>query len=369
MNKNDENEYKPKHESYVVGQEYIDDKNEIEVVIKWAFKLPCIVTDFNIDDHPFHVRQSNNKINFNLNKKISKKLFNDLKNTKPEASQFIASYIYDIIPRANKELLKRKYMDAHVLLRTFSMFEIEDVFIVNKKGEYIPILWPLPIPPFPPLKNKTKALEHVFIRDLVDAMTYYFSYNFDECIRKIITSLENYFIYYDIKPPRNKRINNLKSFFDYILNRRNIKFSKQVKYYIVEKNYSYNEKHLQVLRDNIMFIYFLRNKIVHDQLRFRLENEMVCKKGIGTLLYIYQSKQNVRKKLFDYIFSLDMQFKMISDNLLWMNLDWIQRAERNAKKEKNVDNKIIKNKEDMDNWIFGSLKITKKQKRQATKST
>jgi len=73
MNKNTENEYKPKHESYVVGQEYIDDKNEIEVVIKWVFKLPCIVTDFNIDDHPFHARQSNNKINFNLNKKISKK--------------------------------------------------------------------------------------------------------------------------------------------------------------------------------------------------------------------------------------------------------------------------------------------------------
>jgi len=104
---------------------------------------------------------------------------------------------------------------------------------------------------------------------------------------------------------------------------------------------------------------------MHDQLRFKLENEMVCKKGIGTILYIYQSKQNVREDLFNYIFSLDMQFKMISDNLLWMNLDWLRRAEENSKKEENNDDKIIKNKDDMDNWIFGSLRITKKQKRQA----
>ena len=288
---------------------------------------------------------------------------------KPEASQFIVSYIYDVIPRANRELLKRKYTDAHVLLRTFSMFEIEDVFIVDKTGEYIPILWPVSLPPFPPLKNKSKALKHIFVRDLIDAMTYYFSYNYDECIRKIITSLENYFIYYDIKPLIENKANKMKSFFDYLLNRRNTKFSKQVKYHIVERNYPYKEKHLQVLRNNIMFVYYLRNKIVHDQLRFKLENDMVCKKSIGTLLYIYQSKQNARKNLFDYIFSLDMQFKSISDTLLWMNLDWIRDAEKNSKKERNTNDNIIQNKEDMDNWVFGSLKITKEQKRQASKSS
>jgi hypothetical protein len=117
-----------------------------------------------------------------------------------------------------------------------------------------------------------------------------------------------------------------------------------------------------------MFIYFLRNKIVHDKLRFKFENEMICKKGIGTLLYIYQSKHNVRKNLFNYIFSLDMQFKMISDNLAFMNLDWLRKNEEGSQKDEDIQDRIIRNKDDMDNWIFSSIRINKEQKRKASKS-
>ena len=40
----------------------------------------------------------------------------------------------------------------------------------------------------------------VFIRDLIDAMTDYLYYDLDECIRKTITSVENFFLHYKLSP-------------------------------------------------------------------------------------------------------------------------------------------------------------------------
>ncbi|MFA5210983.1 MAG: SEC-C metal-binding domain-containing protein [Patescibacteria group bacterium] len=359
---------KPKHESYIVGQEYIDDEDKIEVLIKYTIILPSIVDNFNIDDYPLHVVQNGNKIYVNFNKIISKKLLEDIKKhfcdfknnnyiskelTKKNPSQFIVGYISETLPRINKEILNRKYNEGHIIVKTISQFDISEVFVVDDLGGIYAVLWPLSVPGFPP-SNDDGNYNVTYIKDLIDAMTEYFYYNPDECIRKIITSLENYFIYYNLKS--NNKLSKFNIF------KKNIKFRRLVDKYIREEYYSYKEENLKILRNNILYFYHIRNLIVHDKLRLNLENLMFCKKAIGTLFYIYQSSFISNDGKFNYIFSFDMQFKLIVDRMLGVNLDRLKKIKDSKRKHS-----IIDNKDGLDKIIFNNLKITKKDKRRALK--
>lgn len=347
--------------------EYYRDKNKKEVLIKYTVKLPSRVENFNIDDHPLHVRQDGGEIHINYHKKITQTLLDDIKTffacfkdnkqvpdelMKKNPSQYIVGYIGETLPRINSEILERKHKEGHLLLKTISQFDIYKVFIVDDSGNYHAILWPSPIPGFPEIKKFQNNINVVFVRDLIDAMTEYFYFNLDECIRKVITSLENYFIFYRLKPPIES---NLLSRFFY---RNSGKFKKLVNEFIKENCYPFKERDLKILRENILFVYKIRNWIVHDKLRLKLDNLMFCKKAIGTLLYIYQSKFTYNDKKKDYIFALDMQFKMIADMIIGLNLDNFEKAERSKRKPE-----IISNDDELNKSMFSSLKITRKQKR------
>lgn len=364
-----EDNYKPKHESYVVGQEYIDDKDRVEVLIKYTVVLPSRFSNFNIDDHPLHVVQKDNKIYVNFNKIISKKLLEDVREhfrtfkeegsiseelTAKNPSQFIIGYIKETLPRINKEILDRKYSEGHIITRTISQFDISEVFVVDDSGRMHAIIWPLPVPGFPP-SNDDGNYNATYIKDLIDAMTEYFYYNPDECIRKIITSLENYFIHYNLKS--NKKRFSLNIF------KKDIKFKRLINKYIVKEYYAYKERDLIILRKNILYIYYIRNLIVHDKLRLNLENLMFCKKAIGTLFYIYQSSFISDDGKWNYIFSFDMQFKLIVDGILGVNLDKIKKMENSKYSPPAIDNK-----DDLDKFMFNNLKITNRDKK-VVKST
>lgn len=346
--------------------EYYRDENKKEVLIKYSLKLPSKVDNFNIDDNTIHVRQNGGEINVSYHKKISKILFDDLKNFsdclknhkdipdeifKKNPSQYIVGYIGETLPRINKEILDRKYKEGHVILRTISQFDIFNVFIIDDSNEHHIILWPNPIPGFPEVNKFQQDLSVIFIRDFIDAMSEYFYFNLDECIRKIITSLENYFIYYKLKP------SNEVTFWTKIFNRKPAKFKKLVNEFITEANYPKGRK-LKILRENILFVYKIRNSIVHDRLRLKLNNLMFCKKAIGTLFYIYQSNFVCEDGKKDYIFAFDMQFKMIADMIIGLNLDNFEREEKSK-----IKPKIIKNHDEHNKLMFDSLKITKKEKK------
>ena len=51
--------------------EYYKDQNKVEILIKYSIKLPSRVDNFNIDDHPLHVRQTDGLIYVNYHKKIT----------------------------------------------------------------------------------------------------------------------------------------------------------------------------------------------------------------------------------------------------------------------------------------------------------
>ena len=169
---------------------------------------------------------------------------------------------------------------------------------------------------------------------------------------QVVTSLENYYIYYNLKVPINS------NFWSKLFGLRKNKFKKLVNEYITEKFYGFTDRDLKILRDNILFVYGIRNLIVHDKLRLKLDNLMFCKKAIGTLLYIYQSKFVYEDGKKDYIFAFDMQFKMIADMIIGLNLDHFEKAEKSTRQPE-----IIRNSDELNRSMFASLKITDKQKK------
>jgi len=333
--------------------DYYRDANKVKVLIRYSLKIPSRIKGFNIIDHPIYAKQDGSKIHVIYHKEISRKLLLDIQKhfsdfrfgrkidneiTKRNPSQYIVGFIKETLPQINTEISRQRYLEGHLILRNVSIFDVHDVFVVENKN-ISAVLWPLHLPNLEDIPSEVGV---VFVRDLIDAMTEYFYFNLDECIRKIITSLENYFLYYDLRP---KILPTLKS-----------KFRRLVKDYIIEDLYPYKERDLKVLRGNVLFIYETRNKIVHDKLRLNSKNTMLCKKAIGTLLYIYQSKYTTEDGKRSHIFSLDMHFKMIAD-MMSPNLDMFEKAEKSMKEPE-----IIHNDDELNESMFRSLKIKESEK-------
>ena len=131
---------------------------------------------------------------------------------------------------------------------------------------------------------------------------------------------------------------------------------------IIEKYYDYTDRDLKILRENIAYVYKIRNLIVHDKLRPNVDNLHFCYKAIMTLLYIYQSNQTKQDGKYDYIFSQHMHFKTIVNMVTGLNLDRLAKAE-----EKSEKIKPIKDGDDMNKWMFANIKINKKDKKQIKK--
>jgi hypothetical protein len=344
---------------------YYKDKNKEEILIKFAFKLPTKVEMFNIDDHPIHIRQNENKVNVNYNKCVSKTLLKDIKKIfnyfekdknipqkllDKNPSRYIVGYINEVFPYVNKKILDEKYLYGDILQKTISQFDISEVFIIPQDGKYYPIAWPLPMPKISHPNIKQGKFKPIFIKDLIDAMTEYFYFNFDECIRKIITSVENYFIHYDLLK-FNVANNNSKS-----------KFEKRVNTYITEDNYStLTEKELKIIRGNISFIYKKRNQIIHDKLRLKSKHGFFAKKAIYTTLFLYLSDY-INEELKDDISLLDTNFRSVVDSILEINLDSFEKMGKS-----NKPGLIVNLKEDYEklniNKVINSTRITNTEKK------
>jgi len=78
------------------------------------------------------------------------------------------------------------------------------------------------------------------------------------------------------------------------------------------------------------------------------------------LIYIYQSKFVYEDGKKDYIFAFDMQFKMIADMIIGLNLDNFEKVEKSTKQPE-----IINNSDELNRSMFSSLKITDQQRNMA----
>ncbi len=303
--------------------EYVNCVEKIETVIKFSFYTAATFRSINFDNGTLKIIPLvGGMIGCTLKKVIPKNLFDDLKNSSPEIIRknipnVILGYIHKTLPIINDEILKRRYIEGHIMARMVSIFDIAHISVSSsidpKNGAFIN--WPLGLAGFPQSSELAKNNDFLYIRDLIDAMACYFEYNFDECIRKIITSLENYFDEYGLNAPRGlmRKIFKVPGW----------KMFDLVHKYINKPFYLINEEYLKIIRENILYIYKLRVQIVHKKLRISPQNDILCKKALITLCIIYESA--FCGEVSHYIFNLQEQFRAFSDDFI-MDIETYQKV-------------------------------------------
>jgi len=190
---------------------YILDKEITEVAIRIEIYYKTLTENF-FFKYKYHdneiiiswVFASNNLVQITIeNLKIPKALLEDLKNDK--GFHFIISIINQTLPAINNRLDYLKYNKGNILIKRISFLDFSKIQLIyhEKSGSQKEIIIPLPIFPkeFPPLQKKyfKENLPPIYIRDYIDAMESYIKYDFNDCVRKLITSLENCFYFYKLR--------------------------------------------------------------------------------------------------------------------------------------------------------------------------
>jgi len=336
-------------DEFYIGQDLVEDKERLKTEIEIFFYSPAILNNFDFFIYGKKIigTQKDGLLVVRFNQEMPKKLVDELKSGKSE--HLVVGYISKYLPRINQEILKQRYTEGHFLVRTFSTLDVYRLYVkIEQDNSRIQLSWPQSITSFPPSKKLAEEKDEIYIRDLVDAGNLYFNGSYDDCVRKVITSAENAFRFYNLKGDRT---------FLFLKNR---KFESIIKRNIYSKNLA-NE----VIANNLIFIYKLRNKIVHHKFRIRFENGWICKKAIGTLFYLYQFlSKDVQTK--EYIFSLQMQFLMLDNFCKGTNLENLEKIGK-IKEEEIKEEQIIDSKEKMDKFVFEGLRISGKEKSKVLK--
>jgi hypothetical protein len=176
--------------SFYIGQPYVEDKDTVECMIGANFIFPGVVTPFEFWKNGARIigTQQQNVLVVRIYRRISRKLWDDLKYLK-QGEQFIVAYLASYMPRINRSLIDNRYDQGHLLSRTFAIFEATKICIIAH-SELVWINWPIAFAAFPPSAAIASKADALFVRDLIDAMGSYFRGEFDDCIRRLITSTE-----------------------------------------------------------------------------------------------------------------------------------------------------------------------------------
>ncbi|MFL0168153.1 hypothetical protein [Candidatus Clostridium helianthi] len=283
----------------------LNNRKKFVIIIECTFKAA-----FNLDDLNFEL--DNIVFNFKFEREefhLSFQIYTDINSyeelSKGDSSCMsnIRGWINRVLPYINNKVYELKYLDGHILIDTFSMLDIRKIEIRRNRAEKgIVIEKPFSIPSFPPTKALAKENDNIFIRDYIDSMTCYYKYNLDECIRKIITSLENYYSLNKIKGENSK------------INKKGTFLAKTEELLSNKDNFILPENILKIAYNNIWILYKIRNKIVHDHYRLDYDDRWVCSRGINTLYNVFNNKIN-KEEMSRYIMTLNMQFGLLDSVL------------------------------------------------------
>jgi hypothetical protein len=157
-------------------------------------------------------------------------------------------------------------------LRTFTIFDAFEIKLLHKKSKRgLIISGPfgmsnIPVDSWKPVSGD----DHLYFRDFIDAIGSYFYANYEDCVRRLITSVENFVKYHDLK--RLKKDSKSK-FIDIINQNVNI----------------FCDLHEHFIAKDIIDIYLLRNEIVHDGKKLDpTTDKQKIKWGIHSILMLYK---------------------------------------------------------------------------------
>lgn len=304
-------------ESYIIGQEYINDK-QTEVTFKFFARLPCVFSNVSLEDKKIRLYLCGDFLVIEYSLWVSQKLFEDISGGKRH--NYVWSYLAKILPYVNAEIQKNKYSKGQVLLRNLSFFDVI-IAQVLKNGTCVATLQSSIFANFPKLCVDNTFHNYVYIRDYIDAITSILYYDYEEFIKKSITSIENYFIQHKIE--KND-------------------FKKTLRKILEPTDNLYGNK---IIYENICYIYKLRNKIVHNTLRIdynKKEWDYFCNVSLTTLQYLFQRVCS-NKSESQYIFDMLVQYSLIKTYTDTTLCDIIENQNLNCEaiKPKDFSGKII----------------------------
>lgn len=274
----------PLPESYFVGQEYVEDANRVKSTISIAFIYPALIKSVEFWHRKSRLvfQQIPPLLFIEIQRKIPERLWDDLR-LFSRGEQFIIGYLSRLMPVINRQLLDNRYLNGEPLSRTFSLLDAIGISVTY--GKYtVSLNWPISVVPFHRTVELALGRTEIYLRDLVDAMQSFLSNDFDECVRRLVTSTETFFRHLEWKA--TTRPNTFRRILDC-----NVDKSRPVG---------------QVIVENFKFIYKVRNKIVHRGFRMSPSSSLFCDKAIGTVTYLI--KMHSRDKTVSrYASSLRMQ--------------------------------------------------------------
>jgi hypothetical protein len=359
-------------ESYYIGKEFFEDEDRIDVEIICFFSSAASIDIFHNKTSNWEAttEQISGRLKLIIKRKISKKLLTSLRE-KRSLVYFIIGYINEILPSLNEHVRAQKYLLGQILANTYSSMDVVEILInTNGTDGSLNLILPTTITPFPSSKQLARELDEIFIRDYIDAMGCYFNENYDECIRKVVTSLENFFIFKKVKGdfllnpfvPIElfeiiiQKIHDIYGFKNVEIKRGT--FNSKLRECLYKKNYPRRwGKYLQMWEENLKFIYKIRNGIIHKKYRLKEEDKWICDSAICTMSYFFQTAL-VDNQTRRYLFSLIEQFKLLQPLYQGVHIEKIGSLMNIGSSER-----TITNDDEMDEAVFSDLKIKSEEKR------
>lgn len=303
-------------DSFYVGQDYVEDKVRIptEIQLYFPFSADIENTTLNIENKEIKLEQRGDILRVVFIESISEKLFQDISKNHT-GDDWILGYVSEVLPYVNQEILRQRYRQSHFLLKTLTALDISQLWLVNvTTKQKVQIAWPKAIANFPPAAELAKNYDDkIYLRDIIDAIHSFFNSNYEESIRKIITSVETFIKSYNLKVQKKTYKTD---------------FEETVRQHMNITCPMTNENAADVIMDT----YKTRNEIVHDGKRLNpKEGKKISKRGIHLILDVYKNHGTDEDQK-RYAFFLEEQFmfheQFLGDSL---TLKWLEKSELKKK--------------------------------------
>ncbi len=287
-------------DNYTVGEEYFKDKNQIEVQFSVAFPSFSPFSSITLDTEigKLSLTNQNSHIFLRFEGKISEKLFNDSKHQK--GINWIFGYVAPHIDYLNQEIYKQRYRKSNLLLQPYSILNISYIEIskISTKKK-VKIQFPMTVGIqdiiTPKIPVDMSFFEHIYVRDLIDALNSYFFSNFDDCVRRLITSVETSFQYYSFNEIKDKNTN---SIFKGTLDANCSMICPMTKKNVAEEVWS---------------LYKVRNEIVHEGRRIKPTEKRICDDGIHYVLDYFKNLKVNNGELSRFILQIEGEYMVYKD--------------------------------------------------------
>jgi len=365
---------------YIIGQEFIEDPDKRKINIICVFPISAVINEYNFSSDLFNARvypiypNLCLEIERDISKKLRDSIFADNR-----CYRFFISYIFQALGGMNDYLSEQMYLTGHLLIQTYSVYDIKQIVIVDlKSGVKTEIDWPHVTAAFPPVLSRAGKYDKIFIRDFIDSMNCYIEGNYDECIRKLISSLDNAFSEYKINGKQEpysetqlkgiSELNNRAKTLNLHITIDSGSFIDKLNEFITKGRWrKYWSNFFSIWISNIKFIYRLRNHIIHSKLRLKSEDRVICDKGVATVWYIYQNNV-IDPEIRRYLKYLYFEYQMLVHDVDGYNLDDLSGIYSDLKQPDDVTMKpCIDSDEKIDDFVFKSLEIENVMQQQILK--